>query len=227
MAKVAVLYVYYGYDNYAMFIDSIKKHPAGYPHDLLTVFPDDGYNVGAFLDAAAKLDHEYLCCCTAYTEFLTDNWLQKLMSHAVKPRIGAVDVMGSFESRRQHGYDGVAAQDFPQFPNPHLRVVCLTIKRKLLLDFNFPPMKTKLDTLRFESGADGLPTRIRHAGLMQVVVGADGEAYPEECWSGSLTFRLGDQQNLIAHDKHSRGYRDATIDQRAYLSQIAYKGVAL
>lgn len=225
MDKVAVLYVYYGYDNYARFIESTKKHPAGYPHDLLTVFPGEGYNVGAFLDAATKLDHEYLCCCTAYTEFLTDNWLAKMVAPLAWSGVGAVDVMGSFESRRQFGYDGPDAQDFPQFPNPHLRVVCLTIKRQLLLDLNFPPMRTKLDTLRFESGNDGLPTRLRHAGLKQIVVGANGYWYDEEHWSDSLTFRLGDQENLIAHDKHSRGYRDAAPEMRAWLSKIAYKGV--
>lgn len=224
MPKVAVLYVYYGYDNYVRFIDSIKKHPAGYPHDLLTVFPGEGYNVGAFLDAAKALDHEYLCCCTAYTEFLTDAWLAKLVAPLAWSDVGAVDVMGSFESRRQFGYDGPFAQDFPSFPNPHLRVVCLTIKRQLLLDLNFPRMVSKLDTLRFESGNDGLATRLRYRGLKQFVVGANSTAYPEETWSDSLTFRLGNQENLIAHDKHSRAYRDAAPDMRAWLSKIAYKG---
>jgi hypothetical protein len=224
MAKVAVLYVYWGSENHRVFMNSYKKHPAGYPHDLITLLPGAGFNVGAFLDAAKVLDHDYLCCCTAYTEFLTDGWLAKLMMAAELPDAGAVDVMGSYESRSQWGYDGPYSRDFPEFPNPHLRVVCLTTKRQRLLDFNFPPMKSKLDTLRFESGAEGLPRKIKQAGLQQFVVGANGQCFDPVDWPDSLTFRLDDQQNLIAHDKHSRMYRDSTPEQRAYLTQIAYKG---
>jgi hypothetical protein len=223
MAKVAVLYVYWGSENHRVFMDSYKKHPAGYPHDLITLLPGAGFNVGAFLDAAKVLDHDYLCCCTAYTEFLTDDWLKKLMGHAVNPYVGAVDVMGSYESRSQQKYDTPKAwRDFPKFPNPHLRVVCLTIKRELLIDLNFPTMMTKLDTLRFESGVDGLPAKLRQARLKQIVVGADRHGYGEESWPHTETFRLGDQSNLIAHDKHSKIFAASTPEQKKWLTEAAY-----
>lgn len=223
MSRVAVVYVYWGQDNYSRFRDSYAKHPSGYPHDFFAIIPGSGMNVGVYLKAAEVLDHDFLCCCTAYTEFLTDNWLAKMMRYAQELDVGAVDVMGSYESRRQWGYDGPeAAADFAPFPNPHLRVVCLLARRSML--FGFPPMACKLDTLRFESGSNGLPARIKKAGLRQLVVGADGVGYSERLWPVSGTFRCGDQANLIAHDKHSRAFRDTTPEMKEWLTRIAYNG---
>ena len=136
MSRVALVYTYFGRDNYDRFIESYTKHPAGYPHDFFPMLPGPGMNVGVYIDAAKKLDHDFLCCCTAYTEFLTDNWLQKMMNEAVRLDVGAVDVMGSYESRAQWGYDGPeAAADFAPFPNPHLRVVCLFFAVSCFLAF--------------------------------------------------------------------------------------------
>lgn len=221
MNNVAVLYTYYGRDNFEKFMKSYDSHPARYPHDLLTVFPGAGFNVGAYIDAARILDHEFLCCCTAYTEFVADGWLSKMMWAMRLPGVGAVDVMGSFESRQQQGYDGPEhAKEFAPFPNPHLRGVCLLLRRPLL--FNFPPMTSKLDTLRFESGLYGLPFKIKQAQLRQVVVGADGVAYDEQQWPLSRTFRLGNQDNLIAHDKQSRIFDAHPRAEQAWLTKIAY-----
>ena len=223
MSRVALVYTYFGRDNYDRFIESYTKHPAGYPHDFFPMIPGPGMNVGVYLDAAQKLDHDFLCCCTAYTEFLTDNWLQKMMNEAVRLDVGAVDVMGSYESRAQWGYDGPeAAADFAPFPNPHLRVVCLLLRREMLL--KFPAPLSKLDTLRFESGKDGLPAYIKKNCLRQMVVGANGIAYEERLWPVSGTFRSGKQENLIAHDKHSRHFRDSTPEMQEWLTRIAYSG---
>ena len=225
MSRVALVYTDFGRDNYERFLESYTKHPAGYPHDFFPMLPDEGMNVGVYLKAAERLDHDFLCCCTAYTEFLTDNWLQKMMNEAVRLDVGAVDVMGSYESRAQWGYDGPeAAADFAPFPNPHLRVVCLLLRRELLL--GFPPMKDKLDTLRFESGKFGLPYKIKQARLRQMVVGANGIAYEERLWPVSGTFRSGKQENLIAHDKHSRHFRDSNPEMQEWLTRIAYTGDA-
>jgi hypothetical protein len=148
-----------------------------------------------------------------------------MMFYAEMKDVGAVDVMGSYESRQQWGYDGPAEKDeFVGFPNPHLRGVCLTIRRQLLLDLNFPTMTSKLDTLKFESGKDGLPARLKARGLRQVVVGANGMGYDEHLWPRSGTFRCGKQENLIAHDKHSRAFRDAPLALQEWTSKIAFGG---
>ena len=85
-------------------------------------------------------------------------------------------------------------------------------------------MKDKLDTLRFESGKFGLPYKIKQARLRQMVVGANGIAYEERLWPVSGTFRSGSQENLIAHDKHSRAFRDMTPEMQEWLTRIAYTG---
>ena len=57
-----------------------------------------------------------------------------------------------------------------------------------------------------------------------MVVGANGIAYEERLWPVSGTFRSGKQENLIAHDKHSRHFRDSTPEMQEWLTRIAYNG---
>ncbi len=66
MSRVALVYTYFGRDNYDRFIDSYKLHPAGYPHDFFPMIPGPGMNVGLYIDAAQKLDHDR---CIRITDF--------------------------------------------------------------------------------------------------------------------------------------------------------------
>ncbi len=97
-------------------------------------------------------------------------------------------------------------RDFRPFPNPHLRSNAFMISRQLLIDLDFKLDNTKGATNRFESGPDGLPTALAQRGLSSVLVGADGVGYEVADWPKSVTFRLGDQANVLVTDNQTRGF---------------------
>jgi len=96
-------------------------------------------------------------------------------------------------------------EQFPRFPNAHVRSNAFMIRRERWLEFAFQPRR-KIDTSLFESGPQSLTARLRASGLATVVVGADGRRYDVADWPGSRTFRLGDQANLLVHDNHTRAF---------------------
>ena len=106
-------------------------------------------------------------------------------------------------------------RDFRPFPNPHLRSNAFMISRQLLIDLDFKLDNTKSATNRFESGPDGLPTGLAHRGLSSVLVGADGVGYEVADWPKSVTFRLGDQANVLVTDNQTRGFAAMSKWQRA------------
>ena len=97
-------------------------------------------------------------------------------------------------------------RDFRPFPNPHLRSNAFMISRQLLIDLDFKLDNTKASTNRFESGPDGLPTALAQRGLSSVLVGANGVGYEVADWPKSVTFRLGDQANVLVTDNQTRGF---------------------
>jgi hypothetical protein len=107
------------------------------------------------------------------------------------------------------------AQDFREFPNPHIRSNCFAISRKQLLGFEFPKIHTKMDGCRFESGHDSLTAQIRRSGLSALVVGQDGTGYNVHEWPASRTFRLGDQSNVLVSDNQVRKFAQHSPEERA------------
>jgi hypothetical protein len=97
------------------------------------------------------------------------------------------------------------AQQFPRFPNAHVRSNAFMIRRDRWLQLAFRPRR-KVDTSLFESGPQSLTVRLRSSGLAALVVGADGRGYDVGDWPRSRTFRLGDQANLLVHDNHTRAF---------------------
>jgi hypothetical protein len=106
------------------FVDSYLRHPAALGHDLIVIYKgyeqtkdltdareifrgiphtgielsDAGFDIGAYLVAARKLGHEYLCFVNTFTEIAGDGWLQALYRHASLPVVGIAGAMGSYES---------------------------------------------------------------------------------------------------------------------------------
>jgi glycosyltransferase involved in cell wall biosynthesis len=97
-------------------------------------------------------------------------------------------------------------RDVRPFPNPHLRSNAFMMKRALLLELGFQLDNTKAASNRFESGPEGLPTRLAERGLRSILVGADGSTYEVADWPKSRTFRLGDQGNVLVSDNQVRAF---------------------
>lgn len=102
---------------------------------------------------------------------------------------------------------------FPRFPNPHIRSNGYMLERKIFLEFD-PIENTKEACCAFESSFDGLTNTILRKGLEVLVVGADGLGYPIEEWINSRTFRLANQENLLAHDNQTLRYKEFSQGER-------------
>ncbi|WP_316189367.1 hypothetical protein [Bradyrhizobium sp. SZCCHNS1054] len=97
-------------------------------------------------------------------------------------------------------------QDFPQFPNPHVRSNGFLVRREHFLTLRDIDFKSKQDANLFESGRNSITAKFRRAGLAAILVGANGDAFQIEDWPSSRTFRLDDQSNLLIADNHTRAF---------------------
>ncbi len=294
------------------FVQSYIEQPAGVHHDLIVIFkgytsqadltaarrifdpvrhsgielPDVGFDIGAYLSAARRLDHDYVCFLNTFTEITDMGWLHKLYANAASPHVGIVGATASYESlfdslallhkviwlcnevrisydrpldyyfdwfiaqncpQWKAGYNTVGISTtrdylqtvanrfrsylaklklrrydewwtdllkshlsfvtgFPTFPNPHVRSNGFMIRRRRLLELDFRSVETKIDACLFESGREGLTSRLTRSGLKALVVGRDGVGYDLCDWSQSGTFRLGDQENLLLSDNQTRNF---------------------
>jgi len=106
------------------FVESYASHPAGIEHELAILYKgfdgaasrdaaraifaslphvavevaDAGFDIGAYLAAATRLDHEYLCFVNTFVEITADGWLGHLYRNVALPDVGIVGATGSYES---------------------------------------------------------------------------------------------------------------------------------
>jgi hypothetical protein len=263
----------------ARFAAAYRRHPAGAPHQLVVVYngfaagedrapyeaalaglpheqivaPAPVQDLAAYLDAARRLDGEYVCFLNSYSEPLAEGWLAKLHAHASRPEVGMVGATGSWESHHTlaahtlaefHDEGPVAAArraigemrrgrtvrsmiasylwmrrfvaqpQYEPFPNHHVRTNGFMLRRELLLDLRWPPIREKRDAVAFESGRDGLTRQIEARSLDVLLVGRDGEGYAPGDWWRSGIYRCGDQENLLIADNRTRQHGDfRTLDE--------------
>ena len=118
-------------------------------------------------------------------------------------------------------------EDFAQvtkiakFPNPHLRTNGFMISRNFFLEFQSMG-NSKMDCMMFESGPDGLSSRVRNKGMEIILVGANGIGYPVADWVKSGTFRLDDHRNLMASDNQVAAFEKLTGLERKDLIRMTW-----
>jgi hypothetical protein len=113
-------------------------------------------------------------------------------------------------------------QQFPVFPNPHIRSNGFMMRRERLLTLGLADTRTKMDASLFESGTQSLTAQIRRHGLVTTVVGRDGSGYDVRDWWRSGTFRLGDQKNLLIADNHTRAFEMMSEGARAAHARMTW-----
>ena len=119
--KVAVVYLARpktGVNYIRNFVKSYEQHGAGYSHDLFILgkglldpkdlfakinhkfisIPDIGFDIHAYINFSNSSNYEYILFCNTYSQIESDDWLLKMMTHAVNPQIGIVGCTGSYES---------------------------------------------------------------------------------------------------------------------------------
>lgn len=124
--RVAVVYLARAADGLASFerfAASYRAFPAGTSHDLVVLYKgfatsleaeaaravfadlphrglaldDGGFDIGSYLEAAERLDHDALCFLNTHSEIAAPGWLAALAG-SLSETVGLVGAMGSYES---------------------------------------------------------------------------------------------------------------------------------
>ncbi len=109
-------------------------------------------------------------------------------------------------------------QNFPSFPNFHIRTNAFMAPRKMLLQIRSGPMWFKFSAYALESGQNGLTRQVMRHGLKPLVVARSGESFEKEQWHLSNTFRQSLQENLLIADNQTDVYGASTAAERAVLA---------
>lgn len=212
-----------------------------------TLFLDRaGFDILPYFIAAEKFDYKYFCFLNSYSVILAPGWLRSMFAALQARGVGVVGATGSYESyysnlRRFRPRLGVrsfvgdvgkykhwrrmlaeARAHFEPFPNEHLRTNSFMLARELMLRINFRGEADKMESLKFESGKQGLTRQVRALNLQPLIVGRDGTAYATEQWPHSHTFRSGEQRNLLIADNRTRQYTEADAPTKKILEQCAW-----
>lgn len=194
-ADYSLLVVYKGFsDN----LRSARNVFSGVSRFELIV-EDSGYDIGAYRLAVNIVNAEYICCLSASSRVLCENWLSMMLQACSDDRVGIVGAMGSYES------NGLLSEDFPMFPNPHIRTTGFIIRCGDFVSYTKTP-SDKMDAHLIESGWNGLTACVLNSGRQALVVGKNGIAFDVTEWRASETFRCGKQSNLLIADHWSDHY---------------------
>ncbi len=117
---------------------------------------------------------------------------------------------------------------------PHLRTNSFMINRILFLSLKFNLVKplffnfffnysgSKLKSLCFEHGNDGMTNQIIKLGLRPLVVNKFGIGFEIDQWKDSKTFWYENQQNLLVSDNQTRKYDNASLAEKKRFSYSAW-----
>jgi hypothetical protein len=132
------------------------------------------------------------------------------------PGIGLVGASGSFET----GVSGAI------FPNVHVRTNAFMMRTPLARQIlGRLTIKTKRDAHLAEHGLNSLTRQVVSRGLTALIVGANGRAYAPEWWSGSRTFRQGNQANLLIADNQTRAWDALTWPERRTVYETTWGAI--
>jgi hypothetical protein len=228
--------------------DDLAEHRAlleGIPHRELSP-PVGTLDLGTYFWAAEHSEARFVCFLNSNSTLLVPGWLRNLYEHVKRSDVGAAGATGSWESfytsyllrmeevgsprslpawvkhlnrlRKLRRYKA----NFPPAPNPHLRSNAFIIERSRWLALARGSLRTKWSAWLFESGKGGITPQLKAQGLEVVVVGRDGQAYSPDEWPRSMTFRQGEQPNLLVADNRTRQYAAAGEEDRRHMRRIAW-----
>jgi len=248
------------------FLESYSRHTAGAGHSLYIAFKgydgndaelesseaaakavganpirlarDDLMDVGAYREAAQKIDATWLVFLNSFTTIVADGWLGKLHDAIQQNGIGLAGATGSWESQATNAFRLIGElrrpRDVarwlyklwysPSFPNCHVRTNGFIIRRDLFLRLAIPDTRRKQLAYAFESGRNSMTRQVHAAGLKAVVVGRIG-IFEHAEWPVSTTYCSGDQGNLLLEDNRSREYAGMSQEARRKKAFFAWGDV--
>jgi hypothetical protein len=243
--KIAVIYLLRGADAYwdiscKNFVDSYSKFSAGLPHNLYIIFKgftskkeldraenlllaisfkkiflqDNKFDIGAYIESTLYVKENLICFINTTSEIASNLWLSKLSTNLNLPKVGLVGATASFESLK------AINNNFPCFPNPHIRSNAFMVKRKLFIKLTKNiKIINKLDAYEFESGVNSITNRVLRNGYKVMLVGANGRGYLPEFWGLSETFRQKAQDNLLIYDNQTRIFYNALFSNKSLIAK--------
>jgi hypothetical protein len=188
----------------------------------------------AYLEAARRLEHEQLCFLNSYSTILVDRWLEHFQRAVRDSKVGLVGATASWESQAewvrgkarywlpQLALSRRARNDYPRFPNPHIRTTGFMVARERFVDLGLEPIMDKRSTYLLESGVRNITRQVEERALRAVVVGGDGHVYEMDEWPHSATYRAGRQANLLIADNRTRDWERASPRLRRRLTRDAW-----
>lgn len=222
------------------FLESIVRHPAGVDFDLIFVckgypegegnaalselrgavgatvvevrIPDAGYDLNAYLNMAARFEHDRMLFLNSYSRTLAPSWLSSFLgAFQAVSSCGVVAATGSYEV-----IPGTT------FPNINVRTNAFMISRALFLSLDAGPLTTKADCNRFEAGSLSLTRQIEERGFEPVLVDRFGKAWRAPDWPDSGVFRSRQQECLLIADNRTHHYAAGSASKRAKLARLAW-----
>lgn len=226
-----VLIVYKGFEvsETSEYDDLLRELP-----HLTSHVPDVGFDISPYFQSVRNFEHPYFVFLNSFSTILCNGWLEKMYALAADPNVGAVGATGSWESMHSAPYLGLVRdvfvrtryfslrRHFPKFPNYHLRSNAFMASRELLLTIQVPPILTKEDAHRFESGRESFTRQILAMNKRILLVGCDGKGYEKEDWARSCCFRQKKQSNLLVADNQTNAYLCAPSEIRRNMSRAAW-----
>ena len=224
------------------FLQAYLSRPAGVDHELVVIFKgfasggaldearaamagisfqevhteDETFDLGAYADAILRVDCERAAFLNTGSEPIASGWLGKLNAALGLPGMGLVGASGSFQIGLAGGV----------FPSVHVRTNAFMMRTPLARrTLGRLTIRNKLDAYHAEHGPNSLTRQIVSRGLTAAIVGANGRAYAPEWWSGSRTFRQGDQANLLVADNQTRAWDAMTWPERRKLYEGTWGAV--
>jgi hypothetical protein len=211
--SIALVYVYpsSGFESAAVrFIDSYIKHPPEFPHSAVVVVnggnattkikklfeplkpsyflhDNSGWDIGAFIAAASKINTEAMLCLGANTHFKRAGWLKRYVEAWRKLGPGMYGTLASNEVR------------------PHICTTGFLTPPELLRAYPYK-VDTQEDRYEFEWGKGAFWRRVQKAGMPVKMVTWDGVWGMDQLRVPPNIYRRGDQSNCLVYFRHSDAY---------------------
>jgi hypothetical protein len=166
---------------------------------------------------------------THYRWLLSDQaprWLISTRRHNLVSRIRALTYpfrwKYKWSKKRREGSDLHYLKEHLSFPNPHIRSNVFMIDRNLLLDIAPPNVVSKEDAYAFESGKNNVSRQLMQRSLRLLVVNSSGKFFDIPDWAKSQTYRISNQELLLASDNQTDRFERSDEYERGILTMLSW-----
>ena len=177
------------------------------------------WDFGSYKRVAKYFYNKDILFLNSHSYPICNNWLKKLFLYKNKKTV--IAPTASYESlvdsiKLKNKFHKIFrylirkkrfSKNFDKFPNPHLRTSSFLINSRIFFNYiKDKPLKNKEDTLKIESGKNGLMKFLKKKKIKTLVVNSDGNKFDEDNWKFSETYCYKKKNKAIISDKHSRKF---------------------